>query len=163
LASKPSGLSYSALGQKIKFKTGGRFSQRLQELKESGFISIVPYFGKSTKERKYIVQDPYSLFYLAWIEPTSQAELQERDSNFWQKKRSTGTFNSWSGRAFESICLSHIEEIKRALGISGVSTTSSQWSYIPTPGSSDRGHGKDSPKRGAQIDLVIDRADGCIN
>jgi hypothetical protein len=55
---------------------------------------------------------------------------------------------SWSGYAFESVCLKHITNIKKALGIAGVYSENSAW------------YGK---KEGAQIDLLIDRADKCIN
>ncbi len=46
------------------------------------------------------------------------------------------------------------ENIIKSLGISGVSTSESCWFSKP---------GKDTDEQRAQIDLVIDRADGCIN
>ncbi|MEM9888314.1 MAG: DUF234 domain-containing protein [Bacteroidota bacterium] len=55
-------------------------------------------------------------------------------------------FFSWSGYAFEMLCLHHIPQIKSALGISGVQTSISTW------------HTKE-----AQIDLVLDRKDQVIN
>lgn len=48
------------------------------------------------------------------------------------------------------VCLKHADQIKSALGIAAVSTENYTWS------------GK-SPNRGAQIDLLIDRADNVIN
>ena len=59
---------------------------------------------------------------------------------------------SWQGFSFETICLTHLEQIKQRLGISGIATTSSSW----------RKRGDDANK-GAQIDLVIDRSDRVIN
>ena len=57
---------------------------------------------------------------------------------------------AWSGYAFEQVCLAHIPQIKKALGISGIETKTSSWKSTQS-------------KDGAQIDLVIDRRDGVIN
>ena len=46
-----------------------------------------------------------------------------------------------------------MRQIKRALGIEGVETVEAAWAYRPT----------DRRKHGAQIDLVIDRRDACVN
>jgi hypothetical protein len=62
-------------------------------------------------------------------------------------------WKTWSGYAFESICLKHIAQIKKKLGIAAVLTNESQWSYRP----------KDKSEQGAEIDLLIDRRDDCIN
>ena len=59
---------------------------------------------------------------------------------------------SWQGFSFETICMTHLEQIKQKLGISGIATTTSSWRKL----------GSNSEK-GAQIDLVIDRADRIIN
>ncbi len=62
------------------------------------------------------------------------------------------SWKSWSGIAFEGICLKHTPQLKKALGIEGVHTETSTWRYTP---------GKE--ENGAQIDLLIDRQDACIN
>ena len=59
---------------------------------------------------------------------------------------------SWSGFAFESICMKHIKQLKIALGIEGVHTEQYMWRYNPKQG-----------EVGAQIDLIIDRQDRCVN
>ena len=53
---------------------------------------------------------------------------------------------TWAGLAFERLCLQHVDQVKRALGISGVLTNVHSWR---------------NPN--AQIDLLIDRKDGIIN
>jgi len=70
---------------------------------------------------------------------------------YWSRFVTTPQHSSWAGLAFEQVCASHLDQIKQALGISGVSTTASSWRSKPGV----------SP--GAQIDLIIDRADGCVN
>jgi hypothetical protein len=57
---------------------------------------------------------------------------------------------TWTGYAFELVCLVHEEQIKHKLGISGVLTNSASWRSLTS-----------SP--GAQIDLLIDRNDRVIN
>jgi hypothetical protein len=66
----------------------------------------------------------------------------------------TSSWLSWAGYSFESLCLKNIDKIKEKLGISGVLTNESTWSYHPEPGSREKG---------AQIDLLIARADKTIN
>jgi len=48
------------------------------------------------------------------------------------------------------VCLAHIPQIKKALGISGVQTVTSSWISR-------------NEQKGAQVDLVIDRRDQVIN
>ena len=45
-----------------------------------------------------------------------------------------------------------MDVIKNALGIAGVYTEASGWRYVPKEG-----------EKGAQVDLLLDRADHCIN
>jgi hypothetical protein len=76
-----------------------------------------------------------------------QWENQVSDLNgYWQRQSNTQSFRSWAGYAFETLCIKNIAAIKQQLGIGGVTTAISQW--------------QDDQ---AQIDLVIDRADNCIN
>lgn len=59
----------------------------------------------------------------------------------------------WNYRiAFEEICWQHIPQIKRALGIEGVKSSTSAWNV--------KG---DDEKEGVQIDLLITRADNVVN
>jgi hypothetical protein len=60
---------------------------------------------------------------------------------------------AWAGYAFENTCLTHVAQIKKALGISGILTEQSAWQH--------RASARD--KSGTQIDLLIDRPDGVIN
>ena len=54
--------------------------------------------------------------------------------------------------AFEAVCLKHITNIKKALGIEGIHSEDSTWRYSAGKG-----------ETGAQIDLLIDRSDRTIN
>ena len=61
---------------------------------------------------------------------------------------------SWEGFTFEEVCLRHLPHIKKGLGISGMATVASSWRFIPK---------QDDLRKGAQIDLVIQRADKIIH
>lgn len=153
LASRRRGMAQKDLAKLADMKLGGTFSKRLKELEESGFISRVPLFGKKSSPL-YVLTDEYSLFYLSWIAKATDIDLRGAQGSYWQKKVKSPAWRAWSGFAFESLCLKHIDQIKHALGIAAVSTKSTRWTYLP----------KDSEREdGAEIDLVIDRADNCIN
>lgn len=74
-------------------------------------------------------------------------------SQAWLNQALNPSWKSWSGIAFEGICLKHIADIKNALGITAVYTEESPWRFRP----------KESQLAGIQIDLLIDRQDRCIN
>ena len=61
--------------------------------------------------------------------------------------------NAWRGLSFERVCLWHIPQIKAALGVSGVLTQVYCWHHVAD----------DDNPAGAQIDLLIERADHVIN
>jgi hypothetical protein len=100
----------------------------------------------SKREEHYKLIDPFCLFYLHFVSPQPQI-----NHKFWQQNTTEQTVVTWRGFAFENVCFNHIEQIKDALGISGVITTSSAWSK--------RGDDKD----GLQIDLLLCRNDNVIN
>ncbi len=153
LASKSSGLTRKEIALMTGQSPSGRLTEVIDELVESGFVQSTLPFGKSIKDTLFRLSDEYSMFYLQWI------EKRRRDTTSgWQSIRGTPKWRAWSGAAFESVCMKHVVQIKNALGISGVSTHTASWRYRPTnrPTNED---GND----GAQIDLLIDRADACIN
>ncbi len=154
LAKVGEGLTKEELLDKAKLTSGGTSSKIIEELIDAGFLILVPSFTKKKVGGIYRLIDEYSLFYLTWIAENSNIGLESVDSNFWIKKQNTPKWNTWSGIAFEALCLKHIQKIKNALGISGISTVESGWRYIPQ---------KAAEENGAQIDLVIDRADKCVN
>lgn len=154
LAKVKKGMNRNDLLKKAQLPNGGDTTLVLNELEESGFIQKYSHFKKKIKGSIYRLNDEYSLFFIYWIEPVKSKIRTGSEQNYWMQNMNTASWNSWAGYAFESICLKHIAEIKKALGISGVLTYESAWRYVPE---------KDSSVRGAQIDLVIERADRVIN
>ncbi|GAO42289.1 AAA family ATPase [Flavihumibacter petaseus] len=147
LARKAKGLTRNEIIDAAGFSSGGGITQVLEELSESGFISPYLPFDRKAKDSVYKLTDEYSLFFVKFIEPS-----KEFDAHTWQRISEGSTWRTWSGYAFESICMKHIRALKRALGIEGVYTEVSLWR---SAGTDDR--------QGAQIDLLIDRKDNCIN
>ena len=130
-----------------KLPNGGNTSKVIEELVHSGFVQSYYAFGKKKRDLQYRLTDEYTLFYLKFIEKN-----RSEGSGTWKKLSQTQTWKSWSGYAFESIGLKHIQQIKKALGISGIYSEASTFSV--------KGN-DDFP--GCQIDLLIDRNDHVIN
>jgi uncharacterized protein len=148
LAKKGKGMTRKEIIETCKLTTGGYATQLLDELTESGFISSYIPFDKTSKDALYKLSDEYSLFYLKFIDG-SKATGQ----GTWLRAMTSSSWTSWSGYAFENICMKHIDPLKNAIGIKDVQTDVSLWRYQP----------KDKTEKGAQIDLLIDRNDSCIN
>jgi uncharacterized protein len=147
LAQKWSGMSRQEIIDTANLPDGGGTTQCLEELEASGFLTTYAPFGKKKKESIYRLTDEYSLFYLKFIE-----QSQGKGNDIWQHLSQTQTYKSWSGFAFESTCLKHVPQIKKALGISGI--------YAEFSGYYQKGKEGQS---GVQIDLLIDRNDNAIN
>lgn len=154
-ATKRGGMSRDELLEEAGLATGGRTTQRLNELEAAGFFArFVPY-GKTTRDINYRLTDEYSLFYLRWIENAPRSNFGTEGAKYWQSKASTPGFRAWAGYAFEGICLKHAAQIQKALGIDTMANIVGTWRYVPRSGDSD--------DRGAQVDLLFDRPDGIIN
>ena len=147
LAHKQKGLTRSEIVQDIPLSEGGGVSTILEELAHSGFISVYQPFGKKKKESLYRLTDEFSLFYLRFMENNRLG-----GANIWQQMSKTQAYISWAGYAFENICLKHLEQIKKKLGISGVYATAASYFKKGVDG-----------EDGTQIDLLIDRNDHVIN
>jgi hypothetical protein len=122
-------------------------TQILDELTESGFITPMIPFDRKVKDSVYRLSDEYSHFYLKFIENT-----RSKGPGTWTRFSTGGSWKSWSGYAFESVCMKHFPRLKKALGIECVHTEISVW-RCPSQ--------DDQP--GVQIDLLIDRRYLCIN
>ncbi len=147
LATKWHGLTRTEISQSSGITEGGSLSRVLEELIYSGFISTYRPFGKKKKSKLFRLTDEYSLFYLKFIEGK-----EHEGKNVWHHLSQTQLYKTWSGYAYENICLKHIPQVKKALGLSGIYSISSSFYY----------KGSDKEK-GAQIDLLIDRNDQVIN
>jgi predicted AAA+ superfamily ATPase len=145
LAKKGAGTTRSELIGTDGMADGGTLTKILRDLTLSGFVREYLSFGKKKKDSLYQLVDFFSLFDIRF-----RSKRAEHSSDFWLRFSTTPAYSAWSGFAFEKLCLLHLTQIRKKLGISGVLTSAFSWI----------GKGDDT---GAQIDLVIDRSDNVIN
>lgn len=129
--------------------SGGGLTKMLDNLERCDFIVSYAQYGNKSKQTLYRLCDFYTLFYFRYVENNNS-----RDEQYWQHHFADRSVESWEGFTFEEVCLRHLPHIKLGLGISGIATESSSWRFIPA---------KDDQRKGAQIDLVIKRADKVIH
>ena len=146
LANKQKGLTRTEIVANTDLSEGGAISTIIDELQHSGFITAYLPFGKMKKDSLYRLTDEFSLFYFQFMENNRFGGV-----NVWQQLSKTQPYITWAGYAFESICLKHIIQIKKALGISGIFSTASSYFKKGT-----------KEEKGIQYDLLIDRNDHTI-
>ena len=141
------GVLRTQICKELGITDGGNISEILLSLEESDIITSFFNFGESKRNKYYKLTDPFCLFYLKFVvkHPTN-------NKTFWQDNQNLPKLNAWRGQAFEDVCFSHQEQIKRALGIQGVHTEIYPWRFI-----------SEGETPGAQIDMLIDRADRVVN
>lgn len=130
-----------------KLDSGGKLTGYLEDLENCGFIRRYQAIGSKKKNALYQLVDNFTLFYFRFMDGKIIT-----DANYWSKIQTAPIYHNWCGLAFERVCLLHSEQIKKALGISGVITNEYSWRTAAT---------EEHP--GAQIDLLIDRSDKAIN
>ncbi len=141
LSSNSVGFTREEISKKLKISDGGVLSKYLNSLIASNFIIKYVPFGYSKREIHYKLVDPFCIFYIKFV-------LDKSSISSWEEECSSQKISSWRGYAFENVCFNHIDQIKFALGISGVSSNVSGF------------FNKDD---GYQIDMVIERKDNVIN
>ncbi len=145
LSRRKKGLNRAEIIALSEIKSGGGLSLVLKELISCGFVKEFYPLNKKTGSQLFRLVDEYSIFYFKFLANTSS-------KSSWLQITSKPSYTSWLGYAFENLCLKHTLPIKKALGIHGIITNEYAWSH----------QGNDT-EQGAQIDLVIDRSDNCIN
>lgn len=147
LAGRRCGYTRKEIIEKTGFGDNGQLSRMLGALISSDFVMKYIPFGKTARYEHYKLIDPFCVFYLKYVKGSSGL-----DSDFWLTNVTSQRISSWRGYAFEEVCLRHVDKIKKALGISGVSSRQSGWLVKGT-----------DEEEGSQIDLIIDRKDGVVN
>lgn len=148
LAKHREGLTRQQIIQTVKIE-GGVLTKMLRNLERSNFILGYQYFGHKTKDVIYRLVDFYTLFYYNFI-----ADDRSQDQQWWLHHFQSPLVDDWQGFSFEILSLLHLPQIKQALGISGMATEASAWRIAED---------KKKKQKGAQIDLIITRADRIIN
>ena len=145
LAAHPGGITRERLRQATGTPDGGALTRVLGELELSGFVEYSPPFGKRSKTALYRLIDEFSAFYLKFV-----ADVRPTENLFFEIAGSP-SYRSWSGFAFERVCLRNVAAIKRALGIGGIVAHGNSFQATATEAAD-----------GVQIDLLLDRSDRTI-
>ena len=144
LSNKNKGLTRNELLIHSKLKSGGGFSEVLNELLLCGFIKAITPIQNKKEDVLYRLVDEYTLFYYKFL-------FNSKISN-WLEFSNSQVIKIWQGFSFENFVLKHIKLVKKELGISGIISNEYSWYF---KGSND--------EDGTQIDLIIDRNDNCLN
>ena len=152
LSDKMHGMSRQELLEKLKLKEGGNLTEILDNLVKCDFIRRYTVIGKEERDAQYQLIDNFTLFHIRFVAPNNG-----QDEHFWSNMEGKPLRNSWSGYAFERLCLQHMGQIKKAMGISGILSNVHSWACKPFID-------KDGQQwMGGQIDVLIDRSDGVIS
>lgn len=147
LSSKNKGMTRKEIIELSKVADNGTLSKALKNLISCDFIRKYDSFEKKERDSLYQLTDLSILFIKRFVE-----NYNGKDYSHWSNMVDSPKRRSWSGIAFEEVCLLHLPQIKRALGISGIQTDAGCWSFT----------GNDT-HAGCQIDMIIVRADKVIN
>ncbi len=139
ICTKNKGLTREEIAKSTKLSDGGSLTKILLDLELSNFIKKYTPLGKKSKGSLFQMTDSFCLFY-------NNLNLKISEENYWLQHYNSPKYHNWAGYAFELACFNHIAQIKKAMGISGILSSSYSWQNA-----------------NAQIDLVIDRADKVVN
>lgn len=147
LCGHKSGLTRDEIITLSKLESNGQLTVIIEDLIECGFVrKYCPLNGK-TRNAIYQLVDCYTLFYYHFIHSRAN-----HDESYWLKLMSQPAYHTWCGLAFERVCLLHLRQLKAALGVAGIMVDTFSWFVKAT-----------EYHRGAQIDLILSRADNVIN
>lgn len=146
LSASRKGITREEMIKALGKKDNGHLSEYLQNLIKCDFIRY--YFVKTKKVRKtnglYQLTDFFTIFHNTFL------TRPINDEYYWSHNLQTPLMNTWLGLAFERVCMAHIPQIKRCLGIDRIGTEYYSWR-------------SKTSENGSQIDLLIERADRIIN
>ena len=148
LAGKKSGMTRDEIVVAAKTANNGRLTERLAELEQCGFIRSFHVVGACASAIVYQLMDSFTIFHFNFI-----VNNKRHSEVFWSSSLGSPMYNAWRGLSFERLCLQHVGKIKEAIGIGGVDAEVGCWRHVAD----------ERYPYGAQIDLVIDRADNVVD
>ncbi|MBR1474905.1 MAG: ATP-binding protein [Muribaculaceae bacterium] len=145
LGTKGTGMTRAELIEHKSVNDNGHLQTMLRELEYCGFIRSYRTYGKKSRDKIFQLIDCFTIFYFKFLEDSEQY-----GEHYWSQSQNQPSINNWLGLAFERLCLLHVNQLKRALGVSGIICSVGAWRSA-----------HDKPR--AQVDLVIDRHDDVID
>ena len=142
LAEHKKGLTRKQIAEMLKVTNNGHLGDMLDDLLCCDFVRLYNN-GMKANAGIYQLIDFYTLFYHQFV------RRHVTDIHYWRNMIGTPTQNTWYGLAYERVCMSHIQQIIYALRLDVIHTDFYSW------------RSKESSPA-AQIDIIIDRADGIV-
>ena len=151
LAKHRDGLTRGEIVHALKYSVNGKLSQALVDLENCDFIRYYNVKSRTIKQNAGLYQlvDMFTIFHFSFLTRRTTSE------HYWSEMWNTPKVSAWNGLAFERVCMSHIPQIKASLHIDSIHTE--YFSWRKRQDKSD--DAADKATKGAQIDLVIERAD----
>lgn len=146
VASHRYGLTRDEIVGILEKSNGGAISKQLDNLVNSDFLLYHRVRRKKIGKTGgyYTLSDFFVQFYHSFM------EAQPNDEHFWAHHISSPQVNTYWGLSYERVCMVHIPQIKKAIGIDQIGTECYSWR-------------SNDPEQRAQVDLLIERADRIIN
>lgn len=144
LSSKQSGYTQTELAYALGEKSGSKIKDAVAELSEAGFIIGLSKLN-SKISAKYIISDPFVLFYNKWVSKFSKNEIISLQKPYFSSVINSQSYAIWSGFAFEILCLINIDLYLQTRMTKGLAKSYGYWNFI----------GNDTDK-GTQIDFIVE-------
>lgn len=144
LSSKQSGFTQTELAYALGEKSGSKIKDAVAELSEAGFIIGLSKLN-SKISAKYIISDPFVLFYNKWVSKFSKNEIISLQKPYFSSVINSQSYAIWSGFAFEILCLINIDLYLQTRMTKGLAKSYGYWNFI----------GNDTDK-GTQIDFIVE-------
>lgn len=144
LSAKQSGLTQTEIASGLGEKSGSKIKDAVAELSEAGFIIGLSKLG-SKINAKYIISDPFVLFYNKWLSGFSKNELISLQKPYFNSVMNSQKYAIWSGFAFEILCLVNIDLYLQTRMTKGLAKSYGYWSFV--------GNDEDY---GTQIDFIVE-------
>lgn len=148
LCNKRSGYTTVEIANELKLEQNNtKLRDTLKELFACSFISSLTRISNEING-KYIVSDPFCLFYKYWVEPLSKNDIVKLN-NYWENIMEEDRYPIWTGFSFEMVCIKNIHLYLKERGLEGMFKSVQYWNFVKN---------KDSDKedKGAQIDLLVE-------
>ena len=139
------GMTRNEIAQSLNLSSNGHFSQQIDNLVNCDIVRryVTKMNGRlKTKDAYYQLKDLFTLFHLHFSRKISTPD-------YWQQHLNSPATNTWMGLAFEQVCHNHSSHIRHALGLDRIAVEFYSWKSRHSPG--------------AQIDMIIERADHLLN
>ena len=143
VAKTKDGLTRATVSTRAKLASGGKLTQYLDNLEESGFLEVhEPLGARGERYWRYRPCDVFTLFHLQWL--SGRPRMRS-----WHAIASSQHYKSWCGHAFEIVAWNHAHSIASSLGLANSD-------YTVTRACLENSAGK------AQIDLLLDVRGGAV-